>query len=219
MITAPDAKNTLLLSTATFPPVEYFVFLAEAENVWIEGDENFNKQTYRNRYIINTANGPLTQVVPVKRNHDGKTKIARVGVDYDLPWPRQFWRAIFAAYNKTPFFLFYQDELEDFFNRSFASLLEMNMVALELVNSLLGINKDIKMSKDFRKSYKEAIDLRYSIHPKKPQIVKLSPWMQAFDERHGFNPRVSILDLLFNMGPESLMYLKQAYPQEPLSLN
>jgi hypothetical protein len=150
----------------------------------------------------------------VKRNHDGKTKISSVGVDYDLPWPRQFWRAIFAAYNKSPFFLFYQDEMEDFFNRSYDNLFEMNMVALNLVSDLLGINKDINISRDFHKTYTETIDLRYSIHPKKPQVLQLAPWMQAFDERHGFNPRVSILDLLFNKGPESLMYLKNAFPGE-----
>ncbi len=210
MDTADDQRNTLILSTAVFPPVEYFVYLAAFEEVWIEADENFNKQTYRNRFVINAANGPLSLVIPVKREHGRKTKITKAGVDYDIPWPREYWRSVFAAYNNSPFFLFYQDEIDGFLNRKFDSLFEMNLESIRLVCDLLQLDKQIKISRDFRKTYGQALDLRYKLHPKKPLLLDLLPWTQVFAEKYGFNPRVSILDLLFNKGPESLIYLKNA---------
>ena len=182
--------------------------------VWLEGDENFNKQSYRNRYIINSANGPLNQVIPVKRKHNQKTKIQRVGVDYSLNWPEQFWRAIYAAYNNSPFFLFYQDDLRAFFQRRFDTLWALNRESLNLVMDWAGLDKSLFVTGDFKKDYEKTIDLRYKIHPKHSPVIKLEPWTQVFDEKYGFNPKVSVLDLLFNKGPESLIYLKNIANQD-----
>ncbi|MCF8218963.1 MAG: WbqC family protein [Bacteroidales bacterium] len=204
-----DRGDSLILSTAVFPPVEYFVFMARFGRVFVENDEHFNKQTYRNRYIINAANGPLSQVIPVKRNHDRKTKITNVGIDYNYPWQRQYWRAIFAAYNSSAYFLFYQDELKSLFFEKYNCLFQFNMDAMQLILTLLQLDVSVGYTGKFVKNYQNALDMRYNLHPKEPIQVPLKPWEQVFDEKHGFNPRVSILDLLFNKGPESVLYLKE----------
>ena len=209
-----DSENTVILSTATFPPVEYVACMLKYNPVWLEGDENFNKQSYRNRYIINSANGPLNQVIPVKRKHNQKTKIQRVGVDYSLNWPEQFWRAIYAAYNNSPFFLFYQDDLRAFFQRRFDTLWALNRESLNLVMDWAGLDKSLFVTGDLKKDYEKTCDLRYKIHPKHSPVIKLEPWTQVFDEKYGFNPKVSVLDLLFNKGPESLIYLKNIANQD-----
>ncbi|MFW6019871.1 MAG: WbqC family protein [Bacteroidales bacterium] len=209
-----DSRNNLILSTAAFPPVEYFVLMVKYGHVLLEDDEHFNKQTYRNRYIINTANGPLTQVIPVKRNHDRKTKIRNVGIDYNYPWQRQYWRAIFAAYNSSAYFLFYKDELKALFFQEYESLFEFNMDVLQHILRLLQLDLSVGFTRQFVKNYQYALDMRYKVHPKAPVQLHLSPWAQVFDEKHGFNPKVSILDLLFNKGPESTLYLKQMAKQD-----
>ena len=206
---AGDCDNTVIFSTATFPPVEYIACMFKYKNVWVEGDENFNKQSYRNRYILNSANGPLNQVIPVKRSHNRKTKVTEVRVDYSLNWPEQFWRAVYAAYSNSPFFLFYQDELKDFFQRRFDTLWELNQQSLYMVLEWLGVDKEIQTSRTFTDKFNHTMDLRYLIHPKSSIVLNLDTWTQVFDEKYGFNPKVSILDLLFNKGPESLVYLKK----------
>ncbi|MGM0613299.1 MAG: WbqC family protein [Bacteroidota bacterium] len=209
-----DRGDNLILSTAVFPPVEYFVFMVKFGRAFIEDDEHFNKQTYRNRYIINTANGPLTQVIPVKRNHDRKTKITDVGIDYNYPWQRQYWRAIFAAYNSSAYFLFYQDELKALFFEKCDHLFQFNTDVMHLILRLLQLDLPVECTGKFVKKYQNAVDMRYKLHPKEPVQLKLKPWEQVFDEKHSFNPRVSILDLLFNKGPESLLYLKEMANQD-----
>ncbi|MCF8331026.1 MAG: WbqC family protein [Bacteroidales bacterium] len=214
---AVDSENTVIFSTASFPPVEYMACMLKYKKIWLEGDENFNKQSYRNRYIINSSNGPLNQVILVKRLHYKKTKVTKVGVDYSLNWPEQFWRAVFAAYNNSPFFLFYQDDLKTFFQKRFNTLWEFNWESMQMVMDWIGLEKEIYVSLDFRKYYNKTTDLRYNIHPKCPSVLKMEPWTQVFDKKYGFNPKVSILDLLFNKGPESYIYLKNMANQDILS--
>lgn len=204
-----DAKEHIVLSTAAFPPVEYFIYIATAKKILLEADENFNKQSYRNRFIINTANGPLSVVIPVKRYHHRKTKIREVGLDYNTEWQRLAWRAIFAAYNNSPFFLFYKDDLMPFFREKWENLFEFNLAILRQIMDMAGLDKPLILAENYQKDYQYAYDMRYVIHPKKPLSLELPPWPQVFEERHGFNGQVSILDLLFNKGPETLIYLKQ----------
>ena len=209
-----DTRDNLILTTAIFPPVEYFVLLVRYGKAFLENDEHFNKQTYRNRYIINAANGPLSQIIPVKRDHDRKTKITDVGIDYNYPWQRQYWRAIFAAYNSSAFFLFYQDEIKELFYQQYSSLFQFNMEALHLLLDLLQLHVPVETTGKFVKHYHYALDMRYKLSPKKPIQLNLKPWSQVFDEKYGFNPRVSILDLLFNKGPESAIYLREMATQD-----
>lgn len=207
MMKMSDSRHNVILSTAAFPPVEYFVYMAAAKEIWLEADENFNKQTYRNRFIINSANGPLTQIIPVKRFHYKKTPITQVGVDHESEWQRLSWRAIFAAYSNSPYFLFFKDDLIPFFREQWDNLFEYNLSVTMHIMKLIGLDKPLKINRDFVKNYTRATDKRYDIHPKKSLTMEMQPWPQVFEARHGFNARVSILDLLFNKGPESLIYL------------
>lgn len=205
-----DHPSAVVLSTACFPPVEYFSYIAVYDAVYIEACEHFNKQTYRNRYAIISANGPLDQVVPVKRAHGKKTAIGDVGIDYDLLWQVRQWRALFSAYNRSPFFLYYADDIEPFFRKRYGRLYDYNMDILKTLLRLLGISKEVSSTRSFKKHYTQALDMRYTIHPKRPLTMDLAPWVQVFSDKQEFYPRVSILDLLFNMGPESRRYLEQA---------
>lgn len=205
-----DQSGVCIFSTALFPPVEYFVWLVEAQEVWIEAAENFNKQSYRNRLIINTGNGPLSMVVPVKRFHHQKTPITSVGVDYATPWPDQLWRAIYAAYKNTPYFLYYQDEIQAFIYAHHDSLFQMNMKAMDMVKEFLTLDVNCRQTDVFEKSYEHAKDLRYCIHPKRAVTKQIVPYLQPFSDRFEFNPRVSVLDLLFMQGPEGLLTLTES---------
>jgi len=183
------------------------------EIVW-ECHGNFVKQTYRNRCNIYSANGELTLSYPVKKGPDPKTNITGIRLDYDIPWTRVHFKAIESAYRNTPFYEFYIDDIRPFFERKYEFLFEFNKQILFKLIELLEINTEIQFTKKFivpgTPGYK---DYRYTIHPKPQKNIpddEFHPkeYLQAFAPKYGFIPNLSILDLLFNEGPQSKDLLK-----------
>src|SRR5690606_5888026 len=132
------------LSTACFAPVQYYSKLSQFETVFIDQHENFQKQTYRNRYVILGANGPLSLIVPVVKGRGKKLNIRDLKISYDTDWQRNHWRTIFSAYNSSPFFEYYQDDIRPFFEKPSKYLFDFNMAPLETVGELVGLEFNIQ---------------------------------------------------------------------------
>jgi hypothetical protein len=201
--------SSILLPTAYLPPIGYFVRIANSQSIIIEREENYLKQTYRNRCEIYSSNGKLSLSIPVKKTYGNHTKVKDIKIENSVKWQLNHWRAIIAAYNQSPYFLFYQDELKDYYFRNFEYLLEFNTKLLEVVLKILKMQRNLSFTSEFNKiPLENCLDFRMSLNPKSPQLIALKEYSQVFRERYGFQSNLSILDLLFNIGPESSEYLR-----------
>jgi hypothetical protein len=202
------ATNLILLSTAYLPPVEYFSKLILGQDVCIEKHEHFIKQTYRNRCTVLGANGPIDLVVPIEKGRNQKTSIEDIRIFNQLDWQRNHWRTIFSAYNSSPFFEYYADDLNPFYQKKWKYLLDFNNALLEIINEIIEIVPVIKFTNEFKKSPIGKSDFRYAISPKVKPLNNFKPYTQVFNQKFGFVPNLSIIDLIFNEGPNSYSFLQ-----------
>lgn len=196
----------ILLSTAYFAPVEYYVHLLKADSVLIERYETFPKQTFRNRCVILSANGPLTLSVPLhQRKNHSLTK--DIQISYSVNWQDIHWKTIESAYNSSPFFEYYSDEIRPFFELEEDYLIDFNEKIQNTLLELLSINLRAARTQAYIKDTTGLIDLRTGI--KNGHLnLSLPPYIQVFNTKFPFTPNLSILDLLFNLGPEAKEYLE-----------
>jgi len=198
----------VLLSTTYFGPVQWYQKLHRADVVHIEKWESFVKQTYRNRCLIATTNGVQALTVPVERGTSPLIKDIRIS-DHGN-WRHLHWNALQSAYGESPFFEYYQDDIRPFFEKRWDFLLDFNEAICEKMCELIDIQPKIAYSADFVAEPKEEADYRLAINPKHPAPdadFNPKPYYQVYSAKHGFLPNLSVLDLLFNMGPESIFYL------------
>ena len=190
--------------------------------IFMEASENYQKQSYRNRCRFYAADGVQTLSFPIV--HEGgthKQPISETRIDWSKPWLQQHERAIISAYRTSAFFEYYQDELFAILERRQEKLLDMNMDILRFFLEKTGIAAEIHLTEDFSRDGMVIMDgrqtacddLREVIHPKRPDNILEElgldkPYFQVFADRHGFMPNLSIMDLLFNEGPNSILYLK-----------
>jgi hypothetical protein len=196
--------NAVLLSSAYFPPAEYFVLIAHSPKAVIEKWENYHKQTYRNRCRILGANGPLMLTVPVLRGSFHKTPLRDLEIDNTRRWRDHHLRSITSAYATAPFYEYYYDAISTVISRPFRFLLDLNAEALVSMTNAIGLTTEISFSEEFMAEGIMAEDFRYTISPKEPSSVKgftYMSYMQVFSERFGFVPGLSIIDVLLNNGP------------------
>ena len=226
--------STALLSTTYFGPIQWYQKLNRYDLCVIEQFDNFQKQTYRNRCRIATANGSQVLTVPVERT-EGKCLMRDVRISDHGAWRHLHWNALQSAYGESPFFEFYADDLHPFFERRWTFLLDFNMDITNKLCELLDIHPRLSLTtnyipstsgeeeKSFGKEEKTLgedekspeemepfIDFREAIHPKHPlpdADFAPRPYYQQHAPRHGFQPNLSILDLLFNEGNEAIFFL------------
>ena len=225
-------KVAKLLSTAYFPPVSYFAAMAEEMSglrirrgddsslelspsvVYIEACENFQKQSYRNRCRFYGAEGVQTLSFPIV--HEGgthKIPINEIRIDYKTPWVQQHERAIVSAYGMSAYFDYYKDELFAILESGYERLFDLNLALIRFFVEKIGLKVDIRMTEDYERE-PDMLDLRESIHPKRPSSILSDldlekPYFQVFAPKYGFVSDLSIMDLLFNEGPDSILYLKR----------
>ena len=176
--------------------------------VYIEQQETFPKQTFRNRATIATGNGSLTLTVPVVRPQGNHTRTEEIGISYKESWNVQHWRAIQSAYNASPYFLYYRDELEQILLRQHQRLIDLNDALLKYILKKSKIACDLKYTTDYTPSCNAQLDFRTTLTSKKAFCnAHIPEYSQVFEAKLGFIPNLSILDLLFNLGPETREYL------------
>jgi hypothetical protein len=197
-------NEEVLLSTAYFPPAEYFCLAARSQQVIIEKYENYVKQTYRNRCIILGANGPLPLIVPVLRGSFHKTPVRDLMIDNSRKWRDLHLRSIVSAYASAPYFEYYYDVIRNVISRPFKFLTDLNSEALAAVCEAIGLTISLTYTSGFVPAVEAGNDFRYSILPKRPSGVERfieTQYTQVFGEKHGFVSRLSIIDVLLNNGP------------------
>lgn len=197
----------MLFSTAYFPPLAYFAQLAKAAEVCVEAHEHYVKQSYRNRCTIYAANGLLDLIVPVEKPQGSKTAIRDVLVSYAQPWVKQHQYALISAYKSSPFFDYYVDECFAVLDKREKFLWDLNESLLHTLCKLIGILPKIVASECFASLHSVEEDFRYTISPKCSCEVPQTPYTQVFEEKFGFQSRVSIFDAICNLGPDTKRYL------------
>ncbi len=198
----------ILLYPAYFPSIIQMVAVVKSDHIVFEVQDNYQKQTYRNRTYIAHNNGELLLNIPIKHTKNGlRQKTKHVVVENAFPWQMHHWKSIQTAYRTSPFFEFYEDEFEPFFLKSVNSLMDFNLEIFDLVCELIGVDTEISKTNTYQKN-SEYKDLRYLIEVKKAKEFHLAPYTQVLEAHHGFLSNLSILDLLFNEGPNSLNYLE-----------
>ncbi len=199
--------GNIFVTSAYLPPVEYFSKIVRAEKVFIEAEENYRKQSYRNRCYILTSQGPGHLVVPVFLGSFHKTPVRDIRIDYTRRWQKVHIGALASAYGSSAFFIYYFGVIEEILLRRYKYLLDLNMDLLTTLLKLLNINVEIKYTKTFMPVRNAEGDFRYSIDPKKESSFSQKEYFQVFRDKHGFVPQLSIIDLIFNMGPGTPDYL------------
>lgn len=228
--------QSVLLSTAYLAPISYYACLMHAPQVFVEQHEHYHKQTYRNRCRIVAANGVMDLSIPVVTCNN--QAIRKVEVDYSKPWQRQHWLSLEAAYRSTPFFEYYEDDLKPFYQQQeIKYLFDFNARLQQVICDLIDLHPQTILTQDFvtpeaaslcssdacldlREAAvaldlrEAALDLREAIHPKRnlPQMLHYhsQKYTQVFEQQLGFVADMSIVDLLFNMGPESILLLRDS---------
>ena len=194
--------NNPLLPTAYLAPISYYAILLQRPNCSVELHEHFIKQSIRNRCDIYGANGKLRLSIPKERKGSSKTIIKNLKISYKQNWQKQHWNAIESAYNSSPFFEYYKDELKPFFEEKEEYLVSYNFKLQKIILIMLQHENIIKNTTKYLDKG-DFFDLRDYTWELKNQ----KKYDQVFMEKKGFIPNLSILDLLFNLGPESTDYL------------
>ena len=216
----------LLLSTAYLAPVQYYAHLAKADEALIDIHEHYLKQTYRNRCIIAGPDGPVALSIPLEKA-SSHAEIRELRISDHGAWRHHHWNAIRSAYGHSPFFEYYADDFLPFYDKPAGFLIDYNEALQRLICSLLDIDTPTHFTTSFISPNQlqtdtasaPLADLRAAISPRCPFEVEPEnihshfhpqPYYQVFQQRLGFLPNLSIIDLLFNMGPESLITLKNS---------
>ena len=207
--------NAVLLSTTYFGPIQWYQKLYRADEAWIEQHEHFVKQTYRSRCIIATTQGTQALSIPiehptsnVQRSTFNVQRIKDIRISDHGNWRHLHWNALQSAYGESPFFEYYEDDLRPFFEKRWTFLFDFNEAIREKLCELLDISPVVRFTEKYVSDH--ASDYRETINPKHPAPdpdFQPRRYYQVYEAKHGFLPNLSIVDLLFNMGPESVFYL------------
>ena len=192
-------------------PIPLYAQLYASQGMLLDADSSFIKQTFRNRTIIATENGAQALTIPVVHNYLQTMRDVRISEHGN--WRHQHWNAIQSAYRKSPFFDYYADDFAHFYEEKDGFLLDFNMRLHNVVCELLGLEREIAI---LEKTSVESIENNFSdLRPlasvqeiEKEKYLNYQPYYQVFAQRNGFSPNLSIIDLLFNMGPEGLLVLR-----------
>ena len=194
--------NNPLLPTAYLAPISYYAVLLQEPSCSIEYHEHFVKQSIRNRCDIYGANGKLQLTIPKQRKGSDKTIIKAIQISYKQDWQKEHWNAIVSSYNSSPFFEYYQDEFQPFFGKKEKLLIDFNYKLQAVILRLLQEEKNVKTTTKYLHQGNFS-DLRNHTC----NLEKQERYDQVFMEKYAFIPNLSIIDLLFNLGPESSDYL------------
>ncbi len=201
--------TTLVLPVFYLPPIDYIAQWRQqnAKEHLLEKWEHYPKQTYRNRASIYSANGKLDLIIPVQKGRGMHTVMKDVKINYESDWQRLHWMSLQTCYRKSAYFEYYEDDFAPFYETKHTFLLDFNLGLLDLVFRKLKWPVEYGLTESYR-DYEASENFRSTFSAKKADTgLKRKPYMQVFEDRHGFLENLSIVDLLFNQGPASTAYL------------
>ena len=204
-----------MIKPLVIPPyagnIQYYSLLAHYKDVMVEQYSHYIKQTYRNRCQILTANGVMNLTIPVDKVSGEKMLDKDVRIS-NTDWQRVHWGAIESAYNNSPFFLYYSDDIRPMYEKKFDFLLDFNLQLQDIILPLIGLDSNLTLTESYAET--NELDFREKLSPKYkgelPNFIS-KPYYQVFKEKYGFVENLSIFDLLFNMGNESVLILRDSY--------
>lgn len=199
--------NNILIHPTYFPSISHYVAIVQAESVTFEMEDNFQKQTNRNRMYIYSPNGIQMLNIPIKHSKDKHQKYKDVRIENDFGWQKNHFKSLEAAYRTSPFFEYFEDDFRPLFEKKHEFLMDLNLEIFQLVNDSLGINIQPEKTTEFFHEVSDYTDFRPLVNGKK-DTTQLQEYTQVFNEKHGFINNLSILDLLFNEGRYAVDYLK-----------
>lgn len=207
--------ETVLLSSAYLPPIQYFARLYTAKHILAERCDHYVKQTYRNRAVIASNNGTLSLTIPIVRTGENNQPMRDLCISDHGRWRHLHWTALVSSYEQSPYFPYYEDEFRPFYERPYKYLLDFNEALQAKICELLSLTPEIMPTEEYVKDPGPQVeDCRELIRPKvaldSDVRFRIVPYYQVFQTRLGFLPNLSIVDLLFNMGPESRLILKKS---------
>ena len=202
----------VISSLIPFPNIYWWCQVLEAEKLVFDTGERYQKMSYRNRYYIASANGLLMLSVPIASGRNNRSLVKDVEISYHEAWQRQQWRTLFSAYNRSPFFEYYAESLEALFSIPYQKLAEFNRATIDWCMKQLGAAIPILEKGAENSVVEQSCDLRQMKPGSESHVQGFPTYHQVFEERYGFLPNLSVLDLLFAEGPHARQWLKQHGP-------
>jgi hypothetical protein len=201
--------NKAILPLFYLPPVNYFSTLQKVNpDFLIEKHEHFPKQTYRNRASVYSPNGKLDITLPVVRGSKMRTKMKDVRISNDHNWQRLHWMTLQSCYRSSAYFEYYEDELSVFYHNKFDYLFDYNEQLTNWIIKKLKLNIELNFTEDYIEDLEPNLDYRLFMNPKKnEEEANNKAYYQVFEDKHQFIKNLSIVDLLFNQGPQAKNYL------------
>jgi len=197
----------ILIHPTYFPSISHYIAMIKADMVTLEMEDNFQKQTNRNRMYIYSPNGVQLLNIPVKHSVDRHQKYRDVRIENDFGWQKNHFKSLEAAYRTSPFFEYFEDDFRPLFEKKHEFLMDLNLATFDLVNDALGVQFSIEKTTEYFHEITHLKDFRSLANGKK-DTTQIEEYTQVFNEKHGFLNNLSILDLLFNEGRYAVDYLK-----------
>lgn len=198
---------TVLVHPTYFPSISHFVAMVQSEAINFEMDDNFQKQTNRNRMYIYSPNGKQLLNIPIKHSKEINQKTKDVKIENDFNWQKQHFKSLEAAYRSSPFFEYFEDDIRPIFTKKHEFLMDLNLQTFALVSECLGVKFETLHTTEYFKEVNDVKDYRTLANGKKDASL-FEEYTQVFEEKAGFLNNLSVLDLLFNEGRYALDYLK-----------
>jgi WbqC-like protein family len=197
----------ILIHPTYFPSISHFVAIVQADKITYEMEDNFQKQTNRNRMYVYSPNGIQLLNIPVKHSNIAHQKTKDIKIENDFDWQKQHFKSLEAGYRSSPFFEYFEDELRPIFEKKPTFLMDLNLETIDLVSKFLRINNQFEKTTEYFAEVPQFTDYRSLANGKKDNSVFAS-YPQVFGDKHGFLNNLSVLDLIFNEGKFALDYLK-----------
>ena len=194
----------ILIHPNYFPNIHQFTQIIKANNILFEVSDNYQKQTFRNRTYIYGANGKLGLFIPVIHTHKYRELFKDVKISYDSNWIDLHLKSLQSAYRSSPYFEYFEDDFIKLYSEKEKFLADFNIKCIRLISSLLDLDLDYKISGEYVEKTNDIIDLRDLSNARKEKKIDTPKYIQVFESKHGYINNLSILDLLFSEGPNSV---------------
>jgi hypothetical protein len=198
--------NSLILPTY-FPSISHFAVMVQSDTITFEMEDNFQKQTNRNRTYIYSPNGIQLLNIPVKHSKAAHQKTKDVLIENEFDWQKQHFKSLEAAYRSSPFFEFFEDDILPIFEKKHSFLMDLNLEVLDVITKCLRMKLEFQKTTEYFHEVQNIYDFRHLVNGKK-DTNSFEKYTQVFDDKHGFINNLSVLDLLFNEGKFAIDYLK-----------